>query len=234
MQLHNIHVIEAVLVCQTGLHIGAGDAEMHIGGIDNGVVKHPSTGVPYIPGSSIKGKMRSLLEWRSGAVQEGPLGWRDYEETKLDEVEAILKLFGVSGSEQLSVEQAEKIGPTRLSFWDALLEEDWRKSQSEAHRPFTEVKSENVINRISGEARHPRQTERVPSGARFRFKATLKDLGDEAELMDVLLVGMKLLEFDGLGGSTSRGYGKIRFEDLKIDGENADERLAAVRPFNRS
>ena len=215
MQLHNIHVIEAVLVCQTGLHIGAGDAEMHIGGIDNGVVKHPSTGVPYIPGSSIKGKMRSLLEWRSGAVQEGPLGWRDFEETKLDEVEAILKLFGVSGSEQLSVEQAEKIGPTRL-------------------RPFTEVKSENVINRISGEARHPRQTERVPSGARFRFKATLKDLGDEAELMDVLLVGMKLLEFDGLGGSTSRGYGKIRFEDLKIDGENADERLAAVRPFNRS
>jgi CRISPR-associated protein Csm3 len=69
MQLNAITTIEAKLELLTGLRIGAGDAEMHIGGVDNTVIKHPITQAPYIPGSSLKGKMRSLLEWKSGAVQ---------------------------------------------------------------------------------------------------------------------------------------------------------------------
>jgi CRISPR-associated protein Csm3 len=78
-QLTNIHTIEATLELVTGLRISAGDAEMHIGGVDNTVIKHPITQSPYIPGSSLKGKMRSLLEWKTGAVQEKPLGLADLD-----------------------------------------------------------------------------------------------------------------------------------------------------------
>lgn len=231
MQLKNIHTIQAVLVCETGLHIGAGDAEMHIGGIDNCVVKHPLTGEPYIPGSSIKGRMRSLLEWRSGAVQSAPLGWTDYEKTRNEEVLAILKLFGVGAADQLTAENARIVGPTRLSFWDAPLAADWVKAQNEAHQLLTEAKSENTIDRITCRA-NPRQMERVPAGARFVFKATMKDLGDDGRLLGLFLAGLKLLELDGLGGATSRGHGKIRFENLTIDGQDASARLEAVRPFD--
>ena len=68
MQLQNIRTLTADLILESGLHIGAGDSEIHIGGIDNPVIKHPVSGEPYIPGSSLKGKIRSLLEWKSGAV----------------------------------------------------------------------------------------------------------------------------------------------------------------------
>lgn len=78
MKLTNIIEIKAKLELQTGLHIGAGDSEMHIGGIDNSVIKHPITQSPYIPGSSLKGKIRTLLEWRSGAVQSTPLTLKKY------------------------------------------------------------------------------------------------------------------------------------------------------------
>lgn len=233
MQLKNIHTIEAVIVCETGLHIGAGDVEMHIGGIDNSVVKNPLTGEPYIPGSSLKGRMRSLLEWRSGDVQSGPLGWKDYERTKNEEVLAILKLFGVGGGDQLTLEEAKCLGPTRLSFWDAPLDPTWAEEQREAHRMLTEAKSENTIDRITSVAANPRQTERVPAGARFKFRAAMKDLGDGDDLLKLFLIGLKLIELDGLGGSSSRGYGKIRFESLTVDGEDAAGRLAATQPFAR-
>ena len=101
MQLINIHIIEATLVLQTGLHIGGGDSEIHIGGIDNEVIKHPVSGEPYIPGSSLKGKIRSLLEWKSGAVQEAPLGKKEYDNTQNEQqaaaIKQILQLFGISG-----------------------------------------------------------------------------------------------------------------------------------------
>ena len=64
MQLTDMQVIEGDLELVTGLHIGAGNDEIRIGGIDNPVLKHPYSGQPYIPGSSLKGKVRSLLEWR--------------------------------------------------------------------------------------------------------------------------------------------------------------------------
>lgn len=234
MQLRNIHLIEGTLVCETGLHIGADSGEMHIGGVDNGVVKHGLTGEPYIPGSSLKGKVRSLLEWRSGHVKEGPLSWRDYQATKSEDVLRILSLFGVGGSDQLSVDEAEEVGPTRLSFWDAPLDPVWVAEQKAARRLLTETKSENIINRISGTAEHPRQTERVPAGARFVFRVSLKDLTGDADFLTTLLEGLRLLELDGLGGSTSRGYGKVRFENLSIDGEDLQARLRSAKPFREA
>src|SRR5574344_1783710 len=97
-QLTAITTIQATLELVSGLRIGAGDSEMRIGGVDNTVMRHPHTQAPYIPGSSIKGKMRSLLEWRSGAVKEEPLGYQDLQKASgatQAEVRRILQLFGI-------------------------------------------------------------------------------------------------------------------------------------------
>lgn len=232
MQLTQVHILSADLVCETGLHIGASESEMHIGGVDNPVVKNPLTQEPYIPGSSIKGKVRSLLEWRTGYVQKEPLGWRNYEETQSDEVLAILKLFG-TGGQVLTDAQADRIGPTRLSFWDCNLKPQWVQEVQKHDVPLTEVKTENKIDRIRGVAVHPRQTERVPAGARFDLRVTLKVLNDE-NLLETLLCGLKLVEIDGIGGSLSRGYGKVRFENLRLDGEDIMPRFEKLDPFERS
>ena len=233
MQLKHIHHITADLVLETGLHIGAGDSEIHIGGIDNAVIKHPVSGEPYIPGSSLKGKIRSLLEWKSGAVQETPLGKKEYDDStgaQQTAVKHILQLFGISGDTQDETFQ-KHIGHTRLAFWDCPLDPGYAAKQREDNLSWTEAKSENRINRISGTAEHPRQTERVPAGARFTFRLSLKTYdSDDDSLRHTLLQGLKLLEWDSLGGSGSRGYGKIRFENLCIDGQPVTE-YAAIQPF---
>ena len=234
MQLQNIRTLTADLILESGLHIGAGDSEIHIGGIDNPVIKHPVSGEPYIPGSSLKGKIRSLLEWKSGAVQEDPLGKKEYDRSEGAQqtaVKHILQLFGISGDTQDEGFQKE-IGHTRLAFWDCPLDETYAQEQRDNDRLYTEAKSENRINRISGEAKDPRQTERVPAGAKFRFKLTLKQYdGDDDTLLNTLLTGLKLLEWDSLGGSGSRGYGKVRFDELTLDNENISDRFAQLKPF---
>lgn len=238
-QLTAITTIEAKLELLTGLRIGAGDAEMHIGGVDNTVIKHPITQSPYIPGSSIKGKMRSLLEWRSGAVQEGPLDKKIHDQTQgavQAEVKRILKLFGTGGGELKDDKAfAAEIGPSRLAFWDCSLCPVWEQQVRDNNQLLTEVKSENTINRISGEAKNPRNTERVPSGASFLFRLSIKRLdGDNDDLLDTVLQGLKLIEHDSLGGSGSRGYGKVRFAALKIDGEDAQTRFDQVQAFPKA
>lgn len=240
-QLLKIITLEAKLELLSGLHIGAGNQEIHIGGIDNAVIKHPYTDQPYIPGSSVKGRMRSLLEWRAGVVGEANGKPLDSKTLKLLEsssdaqkkmqAQTIVRLFGISGdtSEEISL----AIGPSRLSFWDAALTAEWVKERETNREKLTEAKSENVIDRIRGVAEHPRQTERVPAGARFDFRLTLKVLDDDDEnvLLDTVLAGMRLLELDGIGGSSSRGYGKLRFTGLLYNGEDIQSRLDQIDPF---
>ena len=236
-QLTAITTIQATLELVSGLRIGAGDSEMRIGGVDNPVIRHPHTQAPYIPGSSLKGKMRSLLEWRSGAVKAEALGWRDYEgatPATQPEVKRILQLFGISGDAKLGDEMRE-LGPTRISFWDCNLQADWLQAVNDNNQMLTEVKSENRINRISGVATDPRQTERVPAGARFDFRLSVKRLaGDSDELLSTVLQGLKLLELDSMGGSGSRGYGKVKFVGLTIDGADAQALFDAVQPFAKT
>lgn len=236
-QLTAITTITATLELVSGLRIGAGDSEMRIGGVDNTVMRHPHTQAPYIPGSSLKGKMRSLLEWRSGAVKEDPLGFKDLQNASGNtqaEVKRILQLFGISGDAKLGKEMLE-IGPTRLSFWDCNLEKSWEDEIRGNNQMLTEVKSENRINRISGVAEHPRQTERVPAGARFDFRLSVKRLaGDGDELLAAVLQGLKLLELDSLGGSGSRGYGKVKFVNLSIDGQDKQAEFDKVQPFAKA
>ena len=229
MKLTNIIEIKATLLLKSGLHIVAGDNEMHIGGIDNSVIKHPLTQSPYIPGSSLKGKIRTLLEWRSGAVQSAPLALKDVYKNP-EEVKNILRLFGISGDTKNSEQEVAEIGVSRLAFWDCALNEAWEKAIRDDNQLLTEAKSENTIDRITSTAGNPRQTERVPAGAEFDFKLTLRQFeGDKPELLDLVLKGLKLLELDSLGGSGSRGYGKVKFTELTVDGETRN--LDDIKPF---
>lgn len=234
MKLQDIKVIEAKLVLQSGLHIGSGDNEIHIGGVDNPVIKNPITQEPYIPGSSLKGKIRSLLEWRSGAVQENPLGKKEWEKASGEqqkEIERILKLFGVSATDVHDTFQKE-IGHTRASFWDSSLCPQYVEMIRENHQMLTEVKSENTINRITGTAAHPRQMERVAEGSVFNFKLSIKQFDEDGDdLIDTLLQGLRLLELDSLGGSGSRGYGKIKFQDITLNGEDIQQKFEDISLF---
>jgi CRISPR-associated protein Csm3 len=239
MKLTRISRLTGTIELVTGLHIGSGNAEMHIGGTDNPVIKNPVNQQPYIPGSSLKGKMRSLMEWSAGVVglTEGkPLAFKDV--ASLDATgqrargEIILRLFGGAPEGDMSDaarQVVEQIGPTRLAFWDCNLSEDWVASMRDQNLLFTETKMENSIDRIRGVAEHPRNTERVPAGARFEFNLTIR-VHDDEDLLDEILRGMKLVELTGLGGSGSRGYGKLRFTGLQLDGQAVQDLYEAVQP----
>lgn len=195
----------------SGLHIGGGDDTMKIGGIDNGVIKDVNTDKPYIPGSSLKGKMRSLLEWHIGVVGIGdgnPFNSNLMDNaifndsTKKTEAQTLLKLFG---------DKEGAFGITRINVGDCQLSEE---SQDKV---LSEAKYENVINRQKGTAEHPRQTERVPSGVTFKFDIRVKILDDKEEesLKKMVEKGLDLVQDDYLGGSGSRGYGRVQFIDRK-------------------
>ena len=188
----------------TGLHIGGNSENVEIGGIDNPVIKLASKGdVPYIPGSSLKGKMRCLLEQAAGAPKVG-----------LDE--KVNNLFGITESKANNTSNQ----PSKIIVRDAMLSEDSKKMLLDCDNldmPYTENKFENVIDRVKGIAQHPRQTERVPAGAIFNaeFIINVWDDDDEQELLALFEKGIRLLENDYLGGSGSRGYGQIKFGEMK-------------------
>ena len=161
LRLAKIQKLEGKIKLVSGLRIGASEGEIRIGGVDNQVIRHPYTNHPYIPGSSLKGKVRSLLEWLSGAVQSQPLSYSSYKSMSPGAplVKPILQLFGVGGGDQLDEDQARELGPTRLAFWDAPLNEDWRNSIERDNNLLVEVKTENQIDRIRGVAQNLRQTD---------------------------------------------------------------------------
>lgn len=200
----------------SGLHIGGGDTEMHIGGVDNSVIKDPISGEPYIPGSSLKGKIRSLLEYLAGAHAKNGGKPLSASTAHSDIEKTIVRLFGFGGGDSKHAE----FGITRLVFSDCYLNEDSKKEILSSYGKFTEVKAENSINRLSGIAENPRFTERVIKGAKFDFSISIRLLpGDDTEkLIETFLKGLKLLTYDALGGSGSRGYGKvsIMFDDKEI------------------
>ncbi|MBF0307995.1 MAG: type III-A CRISPR-associated RAMP protein Csm3 [Magnetococcales bacterium] len=218
MKLTHIDEISGQLLLCSGLHIGSGNTEMHIGGSDNPVIKHPHTNRPYIPGSSLKGKIRSLLEWRVGgkAILDGkPMSYGKLQQLPDDDrpdALTILKLFGNSAGEKLKDEVYQEIGLPRLIFRDCMLSDEWVTSVNNKKLSLTETKMENTINRVSGVAEHPRSMERVPAGAIFNFCLVIRRFGEEEELHDLLFKGLKLLEMDSLGGSGSRGYGRVEFK----------------------
>ncbi|MDR1403390.1 MAG: type III-A CRISPR-associated RAMP protein Csm3 [Tannerellaceae bacterium] len=210
--------VTTTLQLVTGLHIGGGSENVEIGGIDNPVIKIAMmNNQPYIPGSSIKGKMRCLLEQIAGTVEVGG-GKRN---AKTERQKKINRLFGYSEDNQ----------PSKLIVRDAYLtydsEEKLRISDN-LDLTYTEIKFENTINRLTGTADNPRQTERIPAGVFFNVEFVInvwnytdnekkKGCENDAEedLLALLKEGIRALENDYLGGSGSRGYGQIKFGELK-------------------
>lgn len=209
MQLAGKLIIEGKIEALTGLSIGGSKTDVEIGGIDNNVIKD-AEGVPYIPGSSIKGKMRSLLEKRYKKEDICSCAKRTCP---------ICNIFGTSASSKIDIESL----PTRLYVRDAKLNEEIRRQMEKKEGPFSELeltytegKWENTIHRLTSRA-NPRQTERVPAGSIFDLHMIFNLLDPmDVDFFKQMIAAMRLLEDDYLGGNGSRGYGRIRFSELTI------------------
>jgi CRISPR-associated protein Csm3 len=268
--------LESTLLLETGLHIGGGGEKLDIGGLDKAVVRDPITQFPYLPGSSIKGKLRSILERFHNKPLNRSGGSNTYRYESDDLVDGyseingqqicyegaltcpISRLFGSTGGSNFWVEtsraQAEGLervesksnggfvtrtinsvehsqvkkgrnSPARLIVRDChLIDESAEKlKRVDTGLYMTEWKFENGIDRVTAAA-NPRQVERVPRGAKFKFELvyTVEADGDRAdnvtqaiEDLQNIAIGLSLLEDDALGGHGSRGYGKVRFENFK-------------------
>jgi len=221
-------ILEADMRCETGLHIGAGKGSLEIGGADNPVIKD-AYGRPYVPGSSLRGKLRSLLEQATGMAVPSELVYlsrRRGQEVRIHQSDRpddeICLLFGRSPGrmERVTGDVLESVSatPARLAVYDAPLElasitDSMRENLDDE---LTEVKSENAIDRITAQA-NPRTLERVPAGARFKVRMVL-DILCEADkaLLARLAEALRLLEDDSLGGGGSRGSGRVSFSNLKL------------------
>lgn len=187
------------VILKTGLHIGGTNAALNIGGPDNFVVRNPINKIPYIPGSSLKGKLRSLIEIKNGCTK-----------VSTDPNSESGKLFGVAGGNNIT-------RPSRLIVRDAELDYLSKKEMfNNTDLPFTESKTEVSINRVTGTASMagPRTFERVPAGAEFNLNMVLNifEDEDEAELRGILKKAIEMLHDDYLGGQGSRGYGQVEIK----------------------
>jgi len=230
MKLTTIKTLKGKIEVKTGLHIGAGNDTIEIGGMDNPIIKDPVTFEPYIPGSSIKGKMRSLMEL---LLVPNIIAENNGKPCNCGKSSCpICRVFGAAIDRKRSDEDTAGRGPTRLIVRDARLSDESRKAFS--GKTLTEEKSENSLNRITAEA-NPRPFERVVPGVQFDFEIAYRvfDDGDggttdEKLFKDVVLAGLALLQNDYLGGGGSRGNGRIEFKDL-IDESGAAITLPSLK-----
>lgn len=227
-------ILEGEIQCQTGLHIGAGKGSLEIGGADNPVVKD-AFGVPYIPGSSLRGRLRSLLEQSLGLTAPNELVYvskRRGQEVRIHQSDRpddeVGLLFGRSPArvEKVSGEASESAvaTPARLTVYDSplVVESITQQMRENLDDELTEVKSENAVDRITSQA-NPRTLERVPAGARFRFRMVLDVLcPEDRPLIARVAEGLRLLEDDALGGGGSRGNGRVSFGSLTLSWRSKD------------
>ena len=193
--------ITGVLETKTGMHIGGSTAFSAIGAVDSPVIKDVRNGKPMVPGSSLKGKIRTLLAKKYNEAVVNPD----------NDAECIRRVFGSAKKDKDNKVHASKIIVSDMF----LMNED--EIRNRGIESFTEVKFENSINRATAVA-NPRQIERAIKGLQFGIDMIYEvDNGKEDEVIDdikLLAEGMKMLEYDYLGGSGSRGYGKVQFFDM--------------------
>ena len=244
-------LICGVIHCKTGLHIGGSDEGFEIGGNDNPVIRNPINGWPYIPGSSLKGKLRHMMEWSLGKNEftEKPqahhftagekAGRPTFNPCSCGQC-AACALFGVTPqtgvgelNEKPLTEKSYAVlyqdgqegkryritGPTRLTVRDAFPTAETRKEWDDFLGPntYTELKTENALDRVTAEA-NPRSLERVTAGSEFDFEMIFDIYRDaDKDLLRALFSSMALVEDSALGGSGSRGSGKISFDRLRVE-----------------
>jgi CRISPR-associated protein Csm3 len=185
---------------KTGMHIGGSSAFAAIGAVDSPIIKDVRTNLPMIPGSSFKGKMRALLAKEYN---------EDIAKKPDDDAECLLRLFGCA--------KKDNVRRSRVIISDMIMknEDELRKQGLQS---LTEVKFENTINRVTAVA-NPRQIERAIRGSKFELDIVYEVEKEDEVIEDIgiLAEGLKLLEYDYIGGNGSRGYGKVTFENLKAE-----------------
>lgn len=197
--------ITGILEVVTGMHIGGSSAFSAIGAVDAPVIKDIRTNRPMIPGSSLKGKMRTLLAKRyNEIIQANPN----------NDDERITRVFGSAKKDDKG-----KVKPSKILISDMfVVNED--EIRNRGIQNLTEVKFENSINRATAVA-NPRQIERAVKGLQFGVDIIYEvEAGKEGEIgedIEVIAEAMRMLQYDYLGGSGSRGYGKVKFYNLKAD-----------------
>jgi len=218
-------IIKGKIKLLTGLHIGGTEGNFEIGGMDNPVVRDPITKLPYIPGSSLKGKLRSELEWLLGKV---PMTGNKREDGKPSNAKEIITLFGSSADQNaegrifgsLIVRDAFPEGYSKINFAKPLDGQELSETlkawlELDTGLPYTEWKMENTLNRLTAKAM-PRSIERVPAGSIFEYEMIYTFYSDDQSLYENFqnfqgAIGS--LENGYLGGSGTRGYGKIKFTE---------------------
>lgn len=187
------------LEVKTGMHIGGNSAFAAIGAVDSSVIKDVRTNLPMIPGSSLKGKMRSLLA-------------KEFNERVVSPDDDDIRLTRLFGSAKKG-----SVKPSRIQISDMIMVND-QELREKGLQSMTEVKFENSINRATAVA-NPRQIERVVRGSIFELDIIyeVENIEELLEDMETIGEGMKLLQYDYLGGSGSRGYGKVGFSRLYAD-----------------
>ena len=196
-------IYTGTITLKTGLHIGGTNAALNIGGPDKFVVRNPINNVPYIPGSSLKGKMRALVEIAKGCISDG--------KASNDPKSLSGELFGVATGNSDN-------RPSRLIVRDAELDLSKPEMFDNTDLPYTESKTEVAIDRITAKA-NPRTFERVPAGAQFKLNMVLNIFEGENEqrLKETLQLAIRLLQDDYLGGHGSRGYGQV---EIRLDSQD--------------
>lgn len=199
-------IYTGTITLKTGLHIGGTNAALNIGGPDKFVVRNPINNIPYIPGSSLKGKMRALVEIAKGCVSAK--GGASEDPNSISG-----RLFGVATGR-------DNNRPSRLIVRDAELDVSNPAMFENTDLPYTESKTEVAIDRITAKA-NPRTFERVPAGAQFKLNMVLNifEGEDEQQLKDTLKLAIRLLQDDYLGGHGSRGYGQVEIKLDNIEGK---------------
>ncbi|OQY10104.1 MAG: type III-A CRISPR-associated RAMP protein Csm3 [Desulfobacteraceae bacterium 4572_187] len=238
-------ILNCIMDCKTGLHIGGSSDTIEIGGIDSLVVRNPLTHEPYIPGSSMKGKLRSIVEKivtknNNPLFAERPGGdkgkkvWR-HECDDFDEAVGcpLCRIFGATGYTANNSDNNNY--PSIINVRDSALANPEELKDDDDVMIF-EAKTENALDRLTSAA-HPRCIERVPAGAKFNLEIVyrVEEYGEKGnfgklaftgakkleEDLSNLLNAMAILEYDGLGGHISRGYGKVEFNFRHLTGCNA-------------
>jgi len=217
--LHGRVFIKATIVAKTGLHIGGSGSDLEIGGLDKEVIRNPLTKRPYIPGSSLRGKMRSQMEKMLGLRQNQKIGQIRIHvcQSKSDFEKnggcPVCTVFGVPA------EMNDYNNATRLVVRDTELTDKSEKDLRDARTDllYAELKTEVAIDRVTSAAT-PRTMERVPAGAEFGPTELVFSIYEEADYdrLKTVIDALQLVEDDYLGGSGSRGYGKVEFTDIKV------------------
>lgn len=222
-------MVKGIITAITGLRVGGATGGLKIGGVDLNVITDPY-GKPYIPGSSIKGKTRSLAEYHQ-SVSFDSKGKHSCSDNDAYKKCSICQVWGTLGVQSLT-----DFCLTRLQVRDALLDPDSipQEVKDNIELEWTEVKFETAINRISGTAldKSLRQIERVPAGAQFGLELIYNVYqSNDINLLKQVFIALELLEHDYLGGMGSRGYGQVEVSGLSIFWNNkADYESGQIEP----